>query len=301
MNLFTISIKRSLNISIAYLLTSFLFYGVAFSAELKIKEFQPVQLTIPKVKKPGQIPHSRIATGKNNIATAWFAGETKRYAHGILGDTIEASTLIIETSSGKVLQVNLPSSRVFEDLEPRLIDLNKDEKDEIIVIESEISLGASLSIYGVESNQLVRITSTPFLGRPNRWLNPVGVGDFDGDGLSDVALVATPHIGGILRLYQFIDSELILFGEYPGVSNHKIGSKELGLGAVVKGDTKDLLVLPDQAHRVLLLLEWRKNGLKEISKVELPNQLRSSLKIIKSNHWYFQLINGQVYELYLKY
>jgi len=59
---------------------------------------------------------------------------------------------------------------------------------------------------------------------PNRWLNPLGVGDFDGDGRLDIALVATPHIGGRLRLYRYQPGRLTLFAERSGVSTHRIGS-----------------------------------------------------------------------------
>jgi hypothetical protein len=41
-------------------------------------------------------------------------------------------------------------------------------------------------------------TSLATFLRPPRRLNPVGFGDFDGDGAMEVAYVQTPHIGGIL-------------------------------------------------------------------------------------------------------
>lgn len=277
----------------------FLFQTSAFSFQLKIKKTKPVLVKALPDKRPGQIPHSRIASGKKNISAAWLAGATERYAHGILGDSVEASILAVETVEGKILQYTLADSRVFEDLVPRLFDINKDGKDEVLVVESDTSLGASLSVYGVESGQLVHIASTPFLGRPNRWLNPVGVGDFDGDGSFDVALVATPHIGGILRLYRFVDSRLVLFAEHPGVSTHKIGSQELGLGIVVHQETKALLILPNQTHQKLILLKWTENGVKEVSKIELPAPVFSSFIPIRYHQWVFQLQNKQFYELHL--
>jgi len=271
-----------------------------FAVELKIRRINPIQFGYSKLKKPNQLPYSRVATGNKNIKIAWFGGATDRYKHGILGDTWEASQLLVETTQGNQLTFNLPYNRVFEDLEPRLVDLNGDKKDEVIVIESDINLGASLALYSIKSGQLKAIASTPFLGHPNRWLNPVGVGDFDGNGQPDIALVATPHIGGILRLYRFSDSGFRLFAEYTGVSTHKIGSMDLGLGRVVESNPKDLLILPNQSHNVLMLLEWTQTGIKQIAKVELYGRLRSSLLLVKRHHWRFQLDNDDFYELSLK-
>ena len=120
----------------------------------------------------------------------------------MFGDELEASRLVVETAEGEQVEVVLPVNRVFEDVEPRLADVNGDNSDEIIVVESDVQLGASLAVYGIVEGRLEQIAATPFIGKPHRWLNPVGVGDFDGDGHADIALVATPHIGGILRLYR---------------------------------------------------------------------------------------------------
>ena len=214
------------------LLLSLFHFGAntVFSIELKIHAAGPPSIDISATSRPDQLPHSRVARGNRNIIAAWFAGPTDRYRHGVLGDELEASRLEVETDDGKQLHVDLPPARVFEDLEPRLADLTGDNNDELIVVESDTKSGASLTVYGIVTDRLVRVAATPFLGQPNRWLNPLGAGDFDGDGRPDIALVATPHIGGLLRLYRFKDGTLSLFAEYSGVSTHRIGSTELGLG-----------------------------------------------------------------------
>jgi len=253
-----------------------------------------------EMNRPDQLPHSRVALGNLNIRAAWLAGPTDRYPHGVLGDHLEASWLVIETSAGRSASIELPPTRVFEDLEPRLADLNGDGADEIIVVESDIALGACLAVYGLAKGRLRRIAATPFLGRPQRWLNPVGVGDFDGDGRPDIALVATPHVGGILRLYRFEDEALLPFAEYPGVSTHRIGSTQLGLGRVVSARPRDRLLLPDQKHRTILLLEWTPEGWNEITRIDLPAALESSLFPIQPDRWRLRLANGQSFEMQLQ-
>ncbi|WP_413699974.1 FG-GAP repeat domain-containing protein [Psychromonas sp. KJ10-10] len=196
----------------------------------------PLPVNINKTQA-GQLPLSRVAYGTKNIAKAWFAGATDRYQHNVLGDALEASLLVVEMADGKRLKIELPSNRVFEDLEPRLVDINNDGSEDIIVIESDTRSGASLAVYSIIDFQLVKIASSPFIGTPYRWLNPVGAGDFDGDGEVDIVAIITPHIGGFLRLYHLTGDKLIEFAEYSGASTHSIGSTELGLGQVIASIT----------------------------------------------------------------
>ena len=265
--------------------------------ELMIRVSEEPTLDPPAPTVSEQLPLSRLAHGARDMSRAWFAGPTQRYQHGVLGDAIEASRLVVDTTSGKRIVVNLPPDRVFEDVEPRFVNLNGDQTDEILVIESHLQRGASLAVYDLVGDRLVQISSTPFLGIPYRWLNPVGVGDFDGDGSVDVALVATPHIGGILRLYRVDGAHLSLFAEYSGVSTHKIGSTELGLGQVISANPRDQLLLPNQTRRRLMLLEWTPQGWREHSHVELPGVLESSLIPVGLRQWRFQLNTGIYYEI----
>lgn len=273
--------------------------STAYSTELRIIASGAPVLDDAGIQRTDQLPQSRVAKGKRNIRAAWLASPTDRYRHGVLGDHLEAARLSVETVDGLRLSVDLPPSRVFEDLEPRLVDLNGDKRDEIMVVESDSALGASLSVYGIVNGQLVRTAATPFLGQPNRWLNPVGVGDFDGDGRPDIALVATPHIGGQLRLYRFEDQRLTLFAQYSGVSTHRIGSTQLGLGRVVSASPRDRLLVPNQSRSELMLLEWTGSQWQEIARVDLPGVLGSSLKPVRGGCWQFRLETGQYFDLQL--
>ena len=273
--------------------------GIGYTAELTVRSVESPPPKISDTKWPDQLPQSRATRGYHNIAVAWLAGPTDRYRHGVLGDDLEATRLVVETRSGKRLQVDLPLRRVFEDLEPRLADVDGDSRDEIIVVESDTKLGASLALYGIVDGRLKRIAATPFLGQPYRWLNPLGTADFDGDGQLDIALVATPHIGGKLRLYRFEDSNLSLFAEYPGVSTHRMGSTELGLGRVVSAGPRDQLLVPDQARRVLMLLEWSPNQWQVVARTVLPGQLGSSLTPTGDGGWRFQIEDGRHFEVHI--
>ena len=247
--------------------------------------------------RPGQLPHSEVATGLRNVAFAWLARPTDRYRHAVLGDALEAAQLVVEMRDGRVFNVELPPDRVFEDLGPRLVDLDGDGRDEIVVVESDLRFGASLAVYAVDASGLRRRASSGFLGWPNRWLNPLGAGDFDGDGKTDLALVATPHIGGVLRLYRFTEPALAFYAEYSGVSTHRLGSTHLGLGRVVKRRPRDRLLLPDQAQRSLLLLEWGAQGIAEVARVDLPGRLDGSLVFTGENRWQLRVEGGAAFEV----
>ena len=292
---------QSYKFSLITVLVIFIYFNpTVMSASLEILKTNPLPTLKKERVKPGQLPHSKISTGNNNIKSVWYSGSTNSYRHGVLGDSLEATKLNVLSERGKILTLTLPLKRVFEDLQPRLVDFNKDKKDEIVVIETDQNFGASLAVYAIEKGNLVKITSTNFLGSPNRWLNPLGFGDFDGDGKMDIALVATPHIGGILRFYRFNKGILIPFAEYFGISTHQIGSTELGLGRVIHRSSRDLILAPDQSKRVMKLLEWRAGSIHEIAKVRLPGRVTSSLIRIKRNSWNLSLDNGYFYEILVK-
>lgn len=286
--------------AVLVVLSQTLAIATAPALEIGIRELGAQAPAVTAEQRPGQLPGSRIARGERDIAAAWLAGATARYAHGVLGDRFEASRLVVETSEGRTLVHELPESRVFEDLFPRLADLNGDGEDEILVVETHVDRGASLAVYVVSNARLARRAATPFLGQSNRWLNPLGIGDFDGDGRPDIALVATPHIGGRLRLYHFTTPTLTQFAEIDGVSTHSIASRELELGRVVRTEHRDRVLLPDQSHATLLLLEWSPQGIREIARKALPTPIVTSLHATGTNRWRFRTADGRHLEVHVK-
>jgi len=166
---------------------------------------------LEKVLKPilpeGALTNARLATGTHDIARAWLAEPTPRYDHGILGDKNDAASLVIELRDGKRQTIRLKDDSVFEDLEPRLADLDRDGHDEIIVVKSSLKRGSSLAVIGERKGKYDIVAETPPLGEPYRWLNPAGIGDFKGDGKTGIALVRQPHVVGDLELWSWNGGE----------------------------------------------------------------------------------------------
>lgn len=207
-------------------------------------------LPAPAVEPVHRIPDGDVTLGQKGIRSAWLTGPTRRYAHAVLGDAIEASGFGLVTDSGEERQFELGPESVFEDLRVRLIDLNGDGQDELVVIRSYLEAGAALSVYGLEGGRIAALGETPAIGIPNRWLNPAGAADFDGDGEIEIAYVETPHIGGMLRFFSLTPKGMVQERALQGFSNHAIGSRELDMAAVIdwNGDGVPDLALPDASR-----------------------------------------------------
>ena len=180
--------------------------------------------TLPKTDfKDSFVTSSSTNSG---IKTAWYNDATTRYAHGVLGDAIEAGSLYAKTVEGKIVSIKLDQTQVFEDIQPRLADINGDGRNEIITIRSHNQKGAQIAVYGISKeapNSLSLVASTPYIGQANRWLAPVGIADFDNDGAMDIAYIDRPHLAKILRVWSYRKGDLMQVSQKQGLTNHKIG------------------------------------------------------------------------------
>lgn len=195
------------------------------------------------------IPHSDIAQSDGDgIVKAMLSCATERYTHGVLGDAIEAGCLVVEDNEGSVFKLDLPKSQVFEDLIPRIADVNADGKNDVVVVRSEQGQGAALAVFNLSQKQLKLLVDTPSIGKGNRWLAPVGIADFTGDGVMDIAYVQTPHIGGILKVWSFVDGDFVEIAQSRGFSNHRIGDTRVSTSKLADRNNDGVIdiALPDQ-------------------------------------------------------
>ena len=161
------------------------------------------------------------------LISAHYAEPTGRYAHGVLGDAIEYGALeLVYGPDQTTYTIRLPAERVFEDVTPRMIDVDGDGRDEAVVVESDQQRGARLAIY----NGGGLIAATPFIGTRFRWLAPLGAADLDGDGAIELAYIDRPHLAKTLRVWRFEDGNLTEFGSLRGLTNHRIGEDDIAGG-----------------------------------------------------------------------
>ncbi|MGB7319678.1 MAG: VCBS repeat-containing protein [Planktotalea sp.] len=180
------------------------------------------------------------------IKEARFSAPTTRYDHGVLGDAIEFGTLVLTTDAGRSVTLKLPETRVFEDIAPRLVDVDLDGDNEVVVIETSIAKGARLSIY----DESGLIAATPYIGQTHRWLAPVGAADFDGDGYIELAYIDRPHLARTLRIWRFKDGALEHVLDQAGLTNHRIGDALIS-GGVRRCGTPEMINMNSDWSKIM--------------------------------------------------
>lgn len=154
---------------------------------------------------------------------------TGLYGHDILGATPEWSGIRVTLGPrgrraldhrGGTLAFETPDGTLFEDIAPRLADLDGDGRPELIVVQADHRKGARLVAAGLGGRPYA---ATPFIGQSHRWLAPVGAADLDGDGRVEIAYVETPHLGKTLKIVRLDGDRLASVAEASGLTNHRIG------------------------------------------------------------------------------
>ena len=234
----------------------------------------------PKLPE-GALPDGRIDTGMHDIARAWLAEPTDRYDHGILGDKIEAGSLAIETRDGKQHVLRLKNDAVFEDLAPRIVDLDGDGHDEIVVVKSYLKRGSALAVIAARKGRYEIVAETPPLGGPHRWLDPAGIADFSGSGRREIALVRQPHAIGQLELWGFRDGRLRMIDELPDAANHIAGTRAIDMAAIADfdGDGVADIAVPSLDRTRLRIVSFAPRA-REIAGVELPAKAATNLGLL---------------------
>lgn len=169
---------------------------------------------------------------RSRIVAAAFAAPTRDYGHDVLGGLPGYRALRITMRAGQGGQggpsrdvpdgefiIRLPDTHVFEDIAPRLWDIDGDGDPEVAVVLSSMTRGAALAVF----DETGLIDATPHIGRAHRWLAPVGAADLDGDGHVEIAYIDRPHLAKRLRIWRFTDGRLSHVADREGLTNHRIG------------------------------------------------------------------------------
>jgi len=238
----------------------------------------------PKPERPeGALPDGRVATGSGDIARAWLAEPTDRYDHGILGDKLEAGALVIVRRDGAQQTLKLKPDAVFEDLEPRIADLDGDGRDEVVLIKSSLTQGSSLTVIGLRKNRYEIVAETPPLGAPHRWLDVAGIADFTGAGNNtrQIAIVRQPHVVGELQLWRYDGRRLRQLASLPDVANHIAGTRAVDMDAVADfdGDGTTDLAIPSRDRTRLRIIGFTPQA-HEIGGIALPAPAATDMAVL---------------------
>ena len=213
------------------------------------------------------LPEASFSISKDSSTLAAYTQPTERYRHGILGDRIEAGQLVV-VINGVFFERTLSTDYVFEDIRPRLADVDHDGKLEFITIRTHVQLGGGIAIYKIENDQLIEYAHVEEIGIPNRWLNPVIIHDLDQDGTVELAWIQTPHIGGILKIAKIQPGKLKPLDETQFYSNHGIGERNLCLSVLTEENEKRVFYVPSQGRDQLVGFSFQDNQLVEEVRVD---------------------------------
>ena len=222
---------------------------------------------------PDPIPHGRSAS--TGSLTATLAGPTERYPHGVLGDTVEASALHLETDDGRWSHTLLPEYEVIEGI-AAIVAVVGDEIGGSLVTVSDADRGARLRLYAPDGDVLAE--SEP-IGQGFRWLHQIGVGPTGPDGELEVIVVRTPHIGGVVEAYQLDGARFERVAAIEGYSSHVIGSANLDMALLADTDADGQLetVVPTQTMTELAVVERTDDGFAEVMRLPLEGRLASNV------------------------
>ena len=256
--------------------------GLYYGVDLSGGKAKLVFLDVERPRPPeNALPDGQVVTGTRDIARAWLASPTQRYDHNVLGDATEAGSLMIVTADGKSYTVALADDAVFEDLTPRLADLDGDGRDEIVVVKSYLARGSAIAVIGQRNGRYQIVAETPPLGGPRQWLDPAGIGDFNGDGKMDIAVVRQPHAVGALELWTYADGRLRRGPTLDGFSNHVAGTRAIGMSAVADfdGDGTPDLAIPSLDRGSLRIVTFKPVA-QDIASIKLPSDARTNLGLV---------------------
>ncbi len=235
---------------------------------------------------------SADASAAETIADARYAAPVQRYGHFALGRPHEYARLDATSGAGHKLTLELPDDEVFEDLAPRRVRLGVGEADELLAIVSKRNAGARLVLIRLQGGRLMISAQSPAIGTPNRWLNPVGVADLDGDGQAEIAAVITPHIGGPLKVYRRRGAELVEVAALGGFSNHVYGSTELRLSTPMLTAAGQRLVMPDATRMQLRIIALLHGRLVETGRCALAAPVAGAVEILSVHEVRVALASG---------
>lgn len=162
---------------------------------------------------------------------------TNAYPHGALGDGLEA---------GGALVINLTNSQrdaglgfgggsggtiVSEMITPMAADLNGDGANEALFTVTDATFGARVRVVPYGDEGFTPPVDGPAIGTGFRWRHQIAVAPFGPNGEMELAVIRTPHIGGIAEFYQFDGETVEIVATLGGYTSHSFGSRNLDRAA----------------------------------------------------------------------
>jgi hypothetical protein len=227
------------------------------------------------------LPDARLRLDEDGRVVV-LGGATDRYGHGVLGDGIEAGTVVRLDPEDLTVdsRASIPEAAVVEGIAPILADVLTDDGTEAIVTESDADRGARQVIYGAGGE---RLGAGPAIGTGFRWRHALAVAPFAADGAPELAVVRTPHIGGTVEFYT-LEGDPEIVATLSGYSTHTIGSRNLdgGVAGDFDGDGRVELLVPTDDRRSLAGIRRTDDGAREAWRLPIGGDLSTNVLGVRS-------------------
>jgi hypothetical protein len=223
------------------------------------------------------------AAGDGALEAFVLADATDRYAHGVLGDRLEAGSLAVIRVSPRGLTLgarhSLRPPAVFEDLVAISVAPGADLPAVALLIKSAPDQGGAVVGLGWKDRALVPVIEGPAFSQSHRWSHLVAVADLTGDGSRQVVAVRTPHLGGAVTAYRRQGTGLVAVAQAAGYASHVIGSRNLDQAVVadLDGNGRVEVIVPRQSRDALAALELEGGRFVERWSVPLRGSIESNL------------------------
>jgi hypothetical protein len=218
-----------------------------------------------------------VADGSGRVAI--LSGPTDAYPHGVLGDRIEASTVTIIDSASGTTTIAPDAGPVIEGISPMWVDADGDGILEILVTLSDAGVGARVALAGPSG-----FIEGPPIGQGSRWRHQIGAAPIGPAGESEIVVIRTPHLGGIVEFYRLVDDELRIVATVPGLTSHVLGSRNLDLALIADADGDGSLevVAPTQDRTELGAVRRTPEGAEVAWTVPLDGLMVTNLAAVES-------------------
>ena len=222
------------------------------------------------------LPDARVVTDGERLYVHGRA--TDAYAHGVLGDAVEAGGIaVVDPASPAVTAwLDPPAGAVFEGIAPLVADWAGGTA--VVATASDGDAGARVVVYDPDGS--IRATG-PAVGRGFRWRHQIAVAPFAPDGSLEVAAVRTPHLGGTVEFARLDGEALRTVARTDGYASHRIGSRNLDMAVAgdFEGDGRVELLVPTDPMDALAGLRRTDGGVEEAWRVPLGGRLTTNLGV----------------------
>ena len=168
---------------------------------------------------------------------------------------------------------------------PLLADLDGDGRDEVIATVSSQSSGSRLEAFAHHEDGLRVLAESDPIGSGFRWLHQIAVAPFGPNGEIEIAVVKTPHIGGVAQFYRLEGDRLKIVASHAGgYMSHVNGARNLdqAVAGDFDGDGNVELLVPSRDQKTLVALRRVGDIVEEVWELPLGSRLATNLTTVES-------------------